>query len=59
MPFFLVTKTFTYSETITLEAATKEEAIAAAIHSDDCDRIHDDTLDDCTAKEVPQPKEAP
>lgn len=52
MAKFKVIKTFIYSEEITLEAESKEAAIHAAMHSDECDRIHDDHLYDCTASEV-------
>lgn len=52
MATFKVIKTFMYSEEITLEAESKEAAIEAAMKSDDCDRIHDDHLWDCTASEV-------
>lgn len=52
MPTFKVIKTFMYSEEVTLEAESKEAAIEAAMHSDECDRIHDDHLWDCAAQEV-------
>lgn len=52
MPHFKVTKTFIYSEELTLEADSKAEAIEAAMRSDECERIHDDHLYDCTAREV-------
>lgn len=52
MKTYQVVKTYRYTEEIIVEAETKAEAEQIAMDSDDCERIHDDTLLDVVAKEI-------
>lgn len=52
MPKFRVTKTFTYTEEVVVEAADRAEAEAKALTTDQCDKQGNDHLLKCDAVEL-------
>lgn len=59
MPYFQVTNIYRYTETVTVEAETKADALVAVLNGEcgEAERNEDDALYDSTAREVERPSD--